>query len=111
VFVVETGTAVFTAGEEQLTTTEGHIVVVPEQTPHGFQNPGDETLRGVSIHPARPSSRPTSRARPLPQNATSPEQTSASHSAITALRSSFRATDHKFRAGAREKVTGMRDFP
>jgi mannose-6-phosphate isomerase-like protein (cupin superfamily) len=52
VFVVRTGTAVFTAGEEELTVAEGHIVVVPAQTPHGFKNPGDETLRVVSVHPS-----------------------------------------------------------
>jgi mannose-6-phosphate isomerase-like protein (cupin superfamily) len=50
VFVVETGIAVFTAGEEELTVTGGHIVVVPGQTPHGFKNPSDDTLRVVSVH-------------------------------------------------------------
>jgi len=50
VFVVEAGTAVFTAGDEQLRVTEGHIVVVPAQTPHGYKNPGDDTLRVVSVH-------------------------------------------------------------
>ena len=49
---MRTGTAVFTAGEEELTVAEGHIVVVPAQTPHGFKNPGDETLRVVSVHPS-----------------------------------------------------------
>ena len=52
VFVVETGTALFTAGEEQLTVTGGHIVVVPAQTPHGFKGAGDDTLRVVSVHPS-----------------------------------------------------------
>jgi mannose-6-phosphate isomerase-like protein (cupin superfamily) len=50
VFVVETGTAVFTVGEEELTVTGGHIVVVPGQMPHGLKNPGDDTLRVVSVH-------------------------------------------------------------
>ena len=52
VFVVETGTAVFTAGDEELTVTGGHIVVVPKETPHGFKGAGDDTLRVVSIHPS-----------------------------------------------------------
>jgi mannose-6-phosphate isomerase-like protein (cupin superfamily) len=50
VFVVETGTAVFTAGEDELTVAGGHIVVVPAHTPHGFKNAGDDTLRVVSVH-------------------------------------------------------------
>ena len=52
-FVVLDGTAVFTAGEEELTVAGGNVVVVPAETPHGFKNPGDETLRVVSIHPNR----------------------------------------------------------
>ena len=52
VFVVETGTATFTAGDEQLTVSGGHIVVVPAETPHGFKGAGDDTLRVVSIHPS-----------------------------------------------------------
>ena len=52
VFVVEAGVARFTIGDEQLTVTGGHIVVVPPQTPHGFKAAGDETLRVVSVHPS-----------------------------------------------------------
>src|SRR4051794_7737947 len=52
VFVVETGTATFTAGEEVLTVEAGRIVVVPSETPHGFKNRGDGTLRVVSVHPS-----------------------------------------------------------
>lgn len=51
VFVVEAGTATFTAGEEELTVTGGHIVVVPAGTPHGFKGAGADTLRVVSVHP------------------------------------------------------------
>lgn len=51
-FVVETGTAVFTVGDDQLVVTEGHIVVVPPETPHGFKAAGDEVLRVVSVHPS-----------------------------------------------------------
>jgi mannose-6-phosphate isomerase-like protein (cupin superfamily) len=52
VFVVQTGTAHFTAGEEQLTVTGGHIVIVPAETPHGFKSAADDTLRVVSVHPS-----------------------------------------------------------
>jgi quercetin dioxygenase-like cupin family protein len=52
VFVVETGTGLFTAGEEQYTVTGGHILIVPAETPHGFKGAGDDTLRVVSVHPS-----------------------------------------------------------
>lgn len=52
VFVVETGTATFTAGDDELTVTAGHIVVVPAETPHAFAGAGDDTLRVVSVHPS-----------------------------------------------------------
>jgi quercetin dioxygenase-like cupin family protein len=51
-FVVETGTAVFTAGEEQLTVEGGNVVVVPAETVHGFKCAGDDLLRVVSVHPS-----------------------------------------------------------
>ena len=51
VFVVQDGTAVFTAGDEELTVPAGNVVVVPAETPHGFKSTGDETLRVVSVHP------------------------------------------------------------
>ena len=50
-FVVQEGTAVFTAGDEELTVAAGNIVVVPAETPHGFKNPDDDELRVVSVHP------------------------------------------------------------
>ena len=52
VFVVLAGTARFTVGEEEAEVESGHVVVVPEDTPHGFKCAGDETLRIVSIHPS-----------------------------------------------------------
>ena len=52
VFVVERGTAVFTAGDERLTVPAGNIVTVPAETPHGFKCAGDDTLRVVSVHPS-----------------------------------------------------------
>ena len=51
VFVVQTGTAEFTVGEDRLTVEAGHVVVVPARTPHGFKSAGDEILRVTSIHP------------------------------------------------------------
>ncbi len=51
VFVVQTGTAAFRVGVEELAVQEGHVVVVPAQTPHAFTCAGDETLRVVSVHP------------------------------------------------------------
>ena len=52
VFVVQTGTAAFTVGDDELVVPSGHIVVVPAQTPHGFEGAGDDTLRVVSVHPS-----------------------------------------------------------
>jgi quercetin dioxygenase-like cupin family protein len=51
-FVVETGIATFTAGDEQLTVEGGNVVVVPPDTPHGFKCAGDDVLRVVSVHPS-----------------------------------------------------------
>jgi quercetin dioxygenase-like cupin family protein len=51
-FVVLTGTARFTAGDEELTVAAGHVVTVPAETPHGFKGAGDDTLRVVSVHPS-----------------------------------------------------------
>jgi mannose-6-phosphate isomerase-like protein (cupin superfamily) len=52
VFVVQTGTARFTVGGEDIVVSAGNVVVVPKETPHGFKNPGDEKLRVVSVHPS-----------------------------------------------------------
>ena len=51
VFVVQDGTAIFTAGDEELTVPAGNIVIVPAHTNHGFKCAGDDTLRVVSVHP------------------------------------------------------------
>ena len=51
-FVVQTGTAVFSAGDDELTVDAGHIVIVPAETPHMFKCAGDDTLRVVSVHPS-----------------------------------------------------------
>ena len=51
-FVVLSGTAVFTVGEENVTIDGGNVVVVPAETPHGFESAGDDPLRIVSVHPS-----------------------------------------------------------
>ena len=51
-FVVQDGTARFTAGDEEVVVEAGHIVTVPADTPHGFKGVGDDTLRVVSVHPS-----------------------------------------------------------
>jgi mannose-6-phosphate isomerase-like protein (cupin superfamily) len=50
VFVVLDGQARFTAGNETLEVTGGHILVVPANTPHKFLNTGPGTMRSVHIH-------------------------------------------------------------
>lgn len=50
-FVVRSGTALFTVGDDRITVAAGHFVLVPADTPHGFENMGDEPLRLVSVHP------------------------------------------------------------
>ena len=52
VFVVERGTARFTAGDEQIEVSGGNIVIVPAETPHGFKCASDDQLRVVSVHPS-----------------------------------------------------------
>ena len=51
-FVVQTGTAAFTAGDDEVTVEAGHVVIVPAETPHMFKCAGDDTLRVVSVHPS-----------------------------------------------------------
>ena len=53
VFVVLDGEARYTAGDEEVDVTGGHVVVVPPETPHKFVNTGDRPLRQVNIHPHR----------------------------------------------------------
>lgn len=52
VFLVQEGHARFTAGNETLDVTGGHIVVVPSDTPHKFVNAGSGELRMVNMHAA-----------------------------------------------------------
>jgi len=52
VFIVQEGTATFTAGDEVFEASGGQIVVVPAGVPHKFVNSGSGLLRQVDIHPA-----------------------------------------------------------
>ena len=51
-FVVLGGSAVFTVGEQKHSVDAGHVVVVPADTPHGFESAADDPLRIVSAHPS-----------------------------------------------------------
>src|SRR3712207_5232201 len=52
VFLVEANAAVFTAGDEELTVTEGHYVLVPADTPHRYVGASDDPVRVVSVQPS-----------------------------------------------------------
>jgi mannose-6-phosphate isomerase-like protein (cupin superfamily) len=50
VFVVQEGSATFTAGDETTEVEGGQVVVVPAGVPHKFVNSGTGRLRQVDIH-------------------------------------------------------------
>jgi mannose-6-phosphate isomerase-like protein (cupin superfamily) len=50
VFVIQDGTATFTAGDETIEANGGQVVVVPGGVPHKFVNTGEGRLRQVDIH-------------------------------------------------------------
>ena len=50
VFVIQEGSANFTAGEEIIQASGGQVVVVPGGVPHKFVNTGEGRLRQVDIH-------------------------------------------------------------
>lgn len=52
VFVVQEGTATFTAGDDVIEAWSGQVVVVPAGVAHKFVNSGTGRLRQVDIHPA-----------------------------------------------------------
>lgn len=49
-FVIRSGVARFTVGEETITATAGQIVVVPADIPHKFTNAGPGPLESIDIH-------------------------------------------------------------
>jgi mannose-6-phosphate isomerase-like protein (cupin superfamily) len=50
VFVIQEGTATFTAGDETIEASGGQVVIVPGGVPHKFVNTGEGRLRQVDIH-------------------------------------------------------------
>lgn len=50
VFVVQEGSATFTAGDDVVEAGGGQVVVVPAGVPHKFVNSGAGRLRQVDIH-------------------------------------------------------------
>jgi mannose-6-phosphate isomerase-like protein (cupin superfamily) len=50
VFVIQEGSAIFTAGDDVIEATGGQIVVVPAGVAHKFVNSGAGRLRQVDIH-------------------------------------------------------------
>ncbi len=51
-WVVRSGRALFTTGDEEIEAGPGDIVVVEPNTAHGFRNPGPARLEIVCIHAA-----------------------------------------------------------
>jgi mannose-6-phosphate isomerase-like protein (cupin superfamily) len=51
-WVIRSGRALITAGEEEIEAGPGDIVVVESDTPHGFRNLGPTRLEIVCIHAA-----------------------------------------------------------
>jgi mannose-6-phosphate isomerase-like protein (cupin superfamily) len=49
-WILRSGEARFTAGEEELEAGPGDIIVVGANTPHKFKNAGDERLDIICIH-------------------------------------------------------------
>ena len=50
VFIVQEGTATFTAGDETVEVKGGQVIVAPAGVAHKFVNSGEERLRQVDIH-------------------------------------------------------------
>lgn len=50
IFVVQRGRLTFTVGDEAVEVAEGHIVIVPPETPHKFTNTGSDIAHHVDIH-------------------------------------------------------------
>ena len=50
-FVVLEGEAIFHVDGEDVPAHAGQVVIVPADTPHGFEGAGDGILRVLSVHP------------------------------------------------------------
>lgn len=53
VFLVQEGKVAFVVGSEIVIVNDGHVVIVPAQTPHKFTNAGTTPLRMCCIHPTK----------------------------------------------------------
>jgi quercetin dioxygenase-like cupin family protein len=51
-FLVERNTALFTAGDEELSVTAGHFVLVPANTAHRYVGASDDPVRVLSVQPS-----------------------------------------------------------
>lgn len=49
-FIIRSGKALFTVGDEELVGRAGQILVVPANTPHKFRTLGPERFESVNIH-------------------------------------------------------------
>lgn len=50
IFVVKSGRAIFTVGEETFEAEEGDVAIAPANTPHKFKNLGPGPLHTMDIH-------------------------------------------------------------
>ena len=50
IFIIQSGSATYTAGADTLQAHAGQILIVPANTPHKFVNTGDSPLQQVDIH-------------------------------------------------------------
>ena len=53
VFIVQEGSATFTAGDDIIEASGNQLVVVPAGVPHKFVNSGTERVRHIDIHTSR----------------------------------------------------------
>ncbi len=49
-FIIRSGEALFTVGDQEIRAAAGQIVVVPPNTPHKFSNAGPAPLETIDIH-------------------------------------------------------------
>ncbi|WP_254016964.1 cupin domain-containing protein [Mesorhizobium escarrei] len=50
IFIIRTGTGLFTVGDQQIEASAGQILIVPPDTPHKFTNLGPGPLETTDIH-------------------------------------------------------------
>jgi mannose-6-phosphate isomerase-like protein (cupin superfamily) len=50
IFVIRSGTGLFTIGDQEIRATAGQILIVPPDTPHKFTNLGPGPLESTDIH-------------------------------------------------------------